>query len=732
MRFFRLFVLFLGLAALVFLGSFSDMTDLQASSAASAEALSSEGPLSVSLTASESTEENGPAYKITSEGGEEALYTASSFAALRNSIQGMKDGETVTLLADFTADESSKTNNGITISKGISIAIDLNGHTVTFEKDAPLAYFKINPGAALSLCSSAPGGALCLSSSAATPFFYNGGTLYVGTDEGGTVYGPEKLLLSGTSIVRIGSGSETKLRGACICASGSGELFSTPNASSVDLQIEDCVFSLSSFTGSVFSAKKKGFAVTAKDSRFYFYGEEACLTYADTGAAGTLALSGDCVLSYQGLAVDTAFPLSLSDGVLLSHSPERDELPVESECPSQDTESGATGEESEDAEEETVWLLPEGSAYARISPRCPTDPITGAAVAFPLRFLISEKKDTHTVTFVSEGEETVSECWRTGEIPSHTFGISFGSYYYEVTGDGPISQDTVCRERTLRSSVSKVSGCLSLTESITFRLYIQNDGYIASAEAGGVRAELSSTEPESNGCFLFLLPMDPKNLTEVFPLTLTLSNGETYTVPLSLQGYIRAVLRAYPRDTATVRLVKALAAYVKEVSCYFFEHGQLTCEPSASGLAAIEEILGASYELPKHEIPSLGTLPPVGGKAILSAALNLLSDPGYAFRLNEAFTGTVTVSHLGRAVDYRVENGLWNGYAFLLVESIGLSAFRSEITVVCRGESDDALDFTFTYDLDAYMRGFTDGIPPYAYALYDYVLAAEEYVKANG
>lgn len=655
-----------------------------------------EGASSVSRTAKESGEVSYT-YKIISQSGEETFYSGTSFAELKESAEGMKNGDTLMLLADFTATETSL-KNSITVKD--NTAIDLNGHTVTFEKSTAIAYFKVNKST-FYLYSSKAGGALCLGPEADGVFFYSGGTLYVGKDLEGVVYDKENLLLSGTSVAKVAGANAVMIHSATVKASGTKALF-IGGASNVSLTVKNALLSLASFTGNVFYSEKSSFSVTLEKTHLISYAEQTPLSLTavkSDGIKGTLTLSEGCVLSYSSLSVADSFPVTVGKNVLLSKA-------------------------------WTDGALSEDLVSATVSPRYPTDPITGGAVLFPLCYQVSEKKDTHTATFVS-GEESFSECWRREEIPSHAFETAFGTYYYEVRGTAPITEDTVYRERMLRSSVSKVSGCLSLTESITFCLYIPNDGYIISAEAGGITKDFTKASPESNGSFLFLLPMDPKNLTDAFTLTLRLTGGESYTVALSLQKYIQAVLRAYPKDTASVRLVKTLAAYVREVSCYFFENGQLTCEPSVPGLAAIEKILGADYEIPKHEISSEGTLPPVGGKAILSAALNLVSDPGYAFRLHEDFSGTVTVSFLGRSAEYRVKNGLWNGSALLLVENIGISSFRSELMVVCRGEETDALDFTFTYDLDAYMRGFTDGIPPYAYALYDYVIAAEEYVRAK-
>lgn len=685
--------------------------------------------------ASETSTATDAVYSIISSDGKTDDYCDDDFAQLKKNAEAMSTGQTLILFADLSCAESSP-KNSITLPAGVSV--DLNGHKITYQKNNPFGCFKTNKtneaAGDVFLYSSAPGGALIFSgeTSSSSCFFYSGSHMIIGKDRSGTVYGKETLLLSGGSVAKIGSQASLELYGVSVRASGSGDLFQNPNASDAKLTAEDCLFSLSSFTGTVFAAKKNNFTVTGTNTRFYFYDQEACLTsVANAAASCTLSLSQDCVISCQKLTTDPAFALTLSDGLLLSvplalHTDPTEEIEgtEESMEDTEETEEISTAPSSSP-------FLPDGSVYARVAAVSPIDPMTGKEILYPLLYRIAKETDTCLAAFAPAGEEAVYERWKSGELPSHAFPPAFGTYYRRVTASSPITADTTYLESTLLSEEPKVGGYLSLTESITFRFLIEDDGYIRSAKIKGETWELDEAFPHRDGCFFLSLPMDPKVLTESFTLSLTLSGGESYIVPLSLQKYICVVLRTYPEDAEAIRLVKTLAAYVKEVSCYFFENGRLTCEPSAPGLAALEEILGPTYEIPKHAISESGSLPPTGGKAILSAALNLVSDPGYAFRLHPDFTGSVTLSFLGKDTVYRVENGLCNGSVFLFAEDIGISFFRSEITVTCRGEESAELDFTFTYDLDAYLRGFTDGIPPYAYALYDYVLAAEDYVKTR-
>ena len=645
---------------------------------------------------------DGAAFSVASASGEVKRVEDPSVAALKKAISSAKSGAVVTLYTDYVL-KNIRTDS-FTVPDGVSI--DLNGHCIEAECELLNGIFRhASNKYSFRVYSSAPGAKLKTKGKGC--LFYVLGTVSVGESAGGERFAKENLTLQTKCVATFGSGGAFSLSDATVffptedTGSSPAAVFCAEKGRA-DCRIDGCrLFLLGADT--VWKGKT-AFAVTVQNSRLLL-GKSAHLTV----GAGTLTTEKDSSFSYP--------------------TPEKGDLPIAEGFP-------MTAEIGTMIGAPTEHLTATDGTFARIRKTIlrlskEEEGYLGEYEQDGLYYEAVPTEDALTAIFTEtsdDGNSEYRELWKRGTLPSHAFPVYLGTYYHLVRADAPITEESVYTASVVRSTEPKVLGNLLLSESITFQFYLADDGILQGATAKDFRCDFSDEEA-TDGRIRFSVPADPKTLTEPFDLALPMSTGETYHVEISLSSYAESVMRLYPDVPANIRLAKALLAYVGEVSAYFYENGKLTEEPDAQETRRIRALLGEGYEVPAYTPDASRVALPRGGKAILSGALNLVSNPGYAFRLNPNFTGTVTIEMPERTEVFRVENGQYGGDVFLFVKEIGAGDFRSDITVYCVGDANDSLDMTFTYNLDTYMYGFGEEIPRYALALYDYVLSVEEYLK---
>lgn len=657
------------------------------------------------------------AYTVTAASGEVTEGTDPSNAALKNAIRAAKSGALVTLYRDYTLE---KTTEYLAFTKNMSL--DLNGHTL--RADCEFSQGAVRGAAQMSLYvySSVPGGKIV--SEGAKSFFYVAGTAVVGKNAAGEHFARENLTIESRSVATIAKNGSFSLSYVDVyCGEGSptgtsSAVFAADKVRAA-CEAEGCRLFLTG-ADTVFEGGSYSFTATSTDSR-WFLGEKTKLT----SGTGTLISSGASSFTFpteRGSETQTTFRTP----VIPTKDPDTPPLIAETFPVSAGVGTVFSAP--------TEHLTAAEGTVARI--RMTIVLLTDAEEKYlsaeqdGLYYEVTEKEDALTATFVEtyEGRNTTyGETWKKGSIPYHAFPVYIGTYYHLIRAEAPIEKDNTYDTAIVRSTESKVLGNLLLSESITFQFYLTDDGILQSAHAKDFSCTFSEESPTEDGKIRFLVPADPKTLTGSFDLALPMTTGETYHVEISLQSYAQSVMELYADVPANIRLVKALLAYVEEVSGYFYENGKLVEEPDAEGIGRIRDLIGEDYAIPARTFDPEEISLPRGGGAILSAALNLVSNPGYAFRLNPHFTGTVTIETPTKTEIYRVTNGTWGGEEFLFAREIGAGDFRSDILVTCVGDEDDSLDMTFTYNLDSYMCGFGENIPRYALALYDYVLSVEEY-----
>lgn len=661
------------------------------------------------------------AFSVADRDGGVTEETDASVATLKSAISKAESGTVITLFTDYVLKQAR--SDYFLFPDGVSL--DLNGHSITATCNLPTGIFRqSNKKHVMYLYSSAPGAKILPNEK--SPVFSITGKMVIGESARGETFPRENLSLTASSVAKLYMHGNLALRGADIYVPAHEGSFAVFQAMKEDAvcEIADCRLFLTA-ADTVFSGGSFALTATLSGSRL-FLGDGTRLT----DGTGTLAVLGESSIAFppsRGTESETTFNTPTS--------PER-----EDGCPAPIAEtfpcSVSVGTYiTAPAEHLSVT----GGVLARVR-KTVVSLTAEEKTLFPdeqdgLFYRAIREEDGVTATFVEhyDGSDhnTYTELWRRGEVPYHAFPVYLGTYYHMVSAERGIEEETTYADAVIRSTEAKVLGNLLLSESITFQLYLSDDGILQKAEACGLSRNFSAAAREEDGSVRFLVPADPKTLTDSFDLALTLSTGEIYHVEVSLRIYAESVIEHYRETPTAVRLVKALLAYVAEVSEYFYENGKLVEKPDAEDLADIRELLGEEYRVPTRTFDASAIPMPRGGGAIVSAALNLVSNPGYAFRLHPDFTGTVTVMTPTREEIFFVRNGTYAGEALLYVSNIGAGELRSEITVTCVGQDDPSYDMVFSYSLDSYMCGFGDDVPAYAFALYDYVLSVEEYVAAD-
>ena len=326
-----------------------------------------------------------------------------------------------------------------------------------------------------------------------------------------------------------------------------------------------------------------------------------------------------------------------------------------------------------------------------------------------------------TLTFVT-GTESETELWEKGATPPQIEDTPIDDNYYVTYGTiGTVTEDATYTARVI-SKESRIKGNLTLYANITFNLYLKDDGVIKGIrynETEKLFTERDLVQVDGEDYFLFRInDIAPKDLSKVFRLDVIV-NGSTahYTVMTSLVKYADSVLKNASESEEGKTLVKALLDYVRETSVAL---GGVATD--FAGIKAIDACLTKyGYARTQWTKPENVITPAAGD--VKSAALELVSTPGFVFFLNDTYATekSVTVTVNGVTKGYEVKHEA--GKHYFTVDNIHISNYRKDLTVKLGEQS-------FTYNFDVYMAGFTT-VPAYAHALYSYSLAAEAYLAAQ-
>lgn len=334
--------------------------------------------------------------------------------------------------------------------------------------------------------------------------------------------------------------------------------------------------------------------------------------------------------------------------------------------------------------------------------------------------------DHATVTWKNGDKVVAEEKWRTGDVP--TFAErEIADVFYLAAYTGEAVNGDATYSLTVKTKKSVLMGNLTLHSNITFNLYFPMDTAVTAVngEALGETVTIAGTE-------YYIARLDktaPKDLYKSVEVTLTLTEGYTCVKTVSLANYARSVLGTN-ESTEGKTLVLSLLDYVCEVAVKF---GGADAQ-NIAGLAALLQSDSAKeiYERKSWTVNDNVKDPTAGN--IVSAALNLDSNPGFAFFLDAAKYAedkAVTMTVNGTEKTYTVntlEKGEGTKY-YVLIDNIQAASYRKDLTVELEGE-------TLVYNFDTYMAGFKNeageiDIPDYANALYSYLLAAEAYLAAQ-
>ena len=326
-----------------------------------------------------------------------------------------------------------------------------------------------------------------------------------------------------------------------------------------------------------------------------------------------------------------------------------------------------------------------------------------------------------TLTYV-EGTTSRTELWEKGATPSQIEDTIIDDNYYVTYGTiGTVTENVTYTARVL-SKESRIKGNLTLYANITFNLYLKDDGVIKGIrynETEKLFTESDLVQVDGVDYFLFRInDIAPKDLSKAFRLDVIVNGSPAhYTVMTSLVKYADSVLKNASESAEGKTLVMALLDYVRETSVTL---GKVSTE--SAGIKAIDACL-AKYGYVRTEwTKPENVITPAAGD-VKSAALELVSMPGFVFFLNDTYAGkdSVTVTVNGVTKDYTITHE--GGKHFFTVDNIHISNYRKDLTVKLGGQS-------FTYNFDVYMAGFTT-VPVYAHALYAYSLAAEAYLATQ-
>ena len=326
-----------------------------------------------------------------------------------------------------------------------------------------------------------------------------------------------------------------------------------------------------------------------------------------------------------------------------------------------------------------------------------------------------------TLTFV-EGTDIDKQLWAKGETPPQIEDTDIDGNYYVTYGTiGKVTEDATYTAKVI-SKESRIKGNLTLYANITFNLYLKDDGVIKGIrynETEKLFTESDLVQVDGEDYFLFRInDIAPKDLSKAFRLDVIVNGSMAhYTVMTSLVKYADSVLQNASESAEGKTLVKALLDYVRETSVAL---GKVSTE--SMGIKAIDACLAKyGYARTKWTKPETVITPAAGD--VKSAALELLSTPGFVFFLNDTYAGkdSVTATVNGVAKDYTITHA--EGKHFFTVDNIHISNYRKDLTVKLGEQS-------FTYNFDVYMAGFTT-VPAYAHALYAYSLAAEAYLATQ-
>ena len=643
------------------------------------------------------------------ETSEETTYyidtTYSGFVNEINKINYSQIAAKITLFSDFSAPDAGE---NIEFSKE-GTELDLNGHTITINHGLQDNQSFIRATETAYIYSSVAGAQLIAERSETLEtisyLFQADAKIVVGRDKNGTTYDKGNLTMKGTSLLFHRASAETVIFDSITYINTFSDnegiiCFYGFNGAKNNVEIQNCDFWLTDAGTTLFAStrgkRNLGFRATITDSFLYVAADR--LAKPRTGLAGQTppgaTITDTVICSSTALAATKDFPICIGKGVLMNQ--ECDGFSVTDDYVLVHTDTQSIARDRQD---------------------------------FTLLYEVVPKGDAVKVTFVGDGATLSTQNCKSGSTPTEYCKEAFDSestYVWRAKPCAPVTKDTVC-EAKLVSTKPKITGNLALHANISIRLYFEADGFIKGVRYNERTVDFANqaiVTLNGSGAYYFFEISDiaPRDLSDAFTLEVLLEKDgktATYTVNTSLSKYAAAVLKDTATDAKTEAgkaLVLALLDYVREVS---LDLGDKTI--SDEGICAIDIGL-RQYGYARKTWNETATIPKAGN--IVSAALHLVSDPGFVFFLSEKYAekDKITVGVNGVDKEYTVTH-TDKGHYFI-VDSIHISNYVDGVTIALDGQG-------FTYDLGAYMMGFHGAIPNFANALYTYSLAAKAYLEVK-
>lgn len=243
---------------------------------------------------------------------------------------------------------------------------------------------------------------------------------------------------------------------------------------------------------------------------------------------------------------------------------------------------------------------------------------------------------------------------------------------------------------------------VSLDVSINFNLYIPTDyaleGDYDTVVIGGAEY------------YVVTVKTAPKDATgdNFIPLTI---GGVEVEYNASLVGYMGALLHLEPTSdyvAASQNMAQYVLYYVKSAAQNAY--GEVD-------IVAIDGLLtGFALTEKDKELENVQTNAPI--KGVEQAALNLSSNVGFVFKVEENYNGTLTVTFNGKTTIYDYTETPADADTYVLLD--GIEAFKFTGNVVVTNSEGD----TFIYNVATYVNNVKTDV---AYATYAYAKAATVY-----
>ena len=347
-------------------------------------------------------------------------------------------------------------------------------------------------------------------------------------------------------------------------------------------------------------------------------------------------------------------------------------------------------------------------------------------------YKVVKTEDAATVTW----DGASAEKWVAGSTPTHTVTNTAGSgkkTTYDLSalqGKGVVAGSSYNFKSVAVSNLEFRLG-MDLYSEFHVSIYVKYDENVTYNYfmINGVRYEVANCElitiADVSGQFYKIsFKVDPKNSADLIVVSAHINGTEEITVVTSILNYAKKLLASGSQSATTKKLMYSVVEYIGAAAAYA---GDRYTNASCKALLA-------SYSAYKTSVSISSTAPDTGAvkEAVKSVYLDLGTVPTFAFRFQNNFNGTVTISYTNASgnlvsVNVVVDGGKVQGTdsnVYLL--EMRAYDMASDITITVGGES-------CIYNIDNY---YTQAVQS-ADALYDlictlksYCVTAQAYKKA--